>query len=212
MKHKIKIAKPAALIVAAVIATGSAGARSAADFFVDAPPQVLPLLERNARLDMLDYYRNELPTPSGNVLGGSSKVLRETEGCIEVQLSRDASLSIGLVPVKGDTLVAVIETVLTPVADSGIRFYRSDWTALPSQPAMPSATDFLPQGSKVPKGTEMPPALYIRADFDPSTGLFNFVNTTAGYYTSTDRPEGLALLRSAVDMVFDGKRFVEKKR
>ncbi|MCM1067545.1 MAG: DUF3256 family protein [Muribaculaceae bacterium] len=210
--RRLSTLKAMAALAVAAFSAFTADARTAAELFVDAPPQVLPLLERNSRLDMLDYFRSHLPTPTDNTLGGSSRVLRESDACIELQLSRDASMSIALVPLKADTLVAVIETVLTPVADSGVRFYRTDWTPVQRQPAMPSAADFMPKGEKLPKGTEMPAALYIRADYDPVSGRFTFVNTTAGYYTDTDRPAGLALLRSAVDMVYDGKRFVKPKQ
>ena len=190
MKMKLSIkAALAAMCVAA--AAGNALARTAADFFTEAPGSVLPLLDRNARLDMIDYFRHGLPTTTTNLFNGSSKVLSESENCIDVQISRDASLQIALLQLKNDTIIAVIETVLTPVADSGITFYRSDWSPAPKQPAMPVAADFIPKDRrKELKDAEMPPAAYIRASFNSSDGSFDFINTTPA-------------------MRFDGKRFIE---
>ncbi len=209
MKMKLSIkAALAAMCVAA--AAGNALARTAADFFTEAPGSVLPLLDRNARLDMIDYFRHGLPTTTTNLFNGSSKVLSESENCIDVQISRDASLQIALLQLKNDTIIAVIETVLTPVADSGITFYRSDWSPAPKQPAMPAASDFIPKDRrKELKDAEMPPTAYIRASFNSSDGSFDFINTTPAYYTADSAPEGLAAMRHSIAMRFDGKRFIE---
>jgi len=208
MKMKLSIkAALAAMCVAA--AAGNALARTAADFFTEAPGSVLPLLDRNARLDMIDYFRHGLPTTTTNLFNGSSKVLSESENCIDVQISRDASLQIALLQLKNDTIIAVIETVLTPVADSGITFSRSAGPPPPKHPAMPVAADFIPKDRrKELKDAEMPPAAYIRASFNSSDGSFDFINTTPAYYTADGAPEGLAAMRHSIAMRFDGKRFI----
>lgn len=200
------------LLMAALLASAaaSATARTAADFFTEAPQAVLPLLDRNARLDMLDYYRHKLPTTTSNLFNGAARVLEEHDNSIEVQLSRDAGIQFALVPVKNDTVIAIIETVLTPVADSGVTFYRTDWTPIKNTPALPSATAFFPKEKrKEVKDTDMPEPLYMRISFDPAKGLFRFTNTSGANYTSVDRPEGLAAMRHSIDMRFDGKRFIE---
>ena len=201
-------------IAAAVILAAPAlhaGARTAADFFAEAPAQVLPLLDRNARLDMLDYHRHQLPTTTPNHFDGAAKVLAESDGCLDVQVSRDANIQFAVVPLKGDTLIAVIETVLTPVADSGITFYRTDWTPARTQPAMPAASDFIPKDKrKELKDAELPQSAYIRVSYDDAKGVFTFINTTPAYYTSVDRPEGLGAMRHSIAMRFDGKKFVEQ--
>lgn len=196
-----------ALVLACAL---SVQARSAADFFLDAPADIVPLINRNAKLDMLDYFRHQLPTPTPNMLGGRSRITAESPAAIDIQLTRDASLQLAVIPVKKDTVIAVIETVLTPVADSSIKFYRTDWTPLKKQPAMPGLADFVVKDkTKEARHAQMPDALFVRASYDAATGLFNFVNTTVGNYTEHDRPAGLALLRSSVVMRYNGGAFVE---
>ena len=45
---------------------------TAADAFTSAPQNVFPLLDRNTRLDMVDYVKSGLSTPSQNSLQGRS--------------------------------------------------------------------------------------------------------------------------------------------
>ncbi len=180
--------------------------RTAGDFFVEAPDSELPLLDASTRMDMLDYYTNGFSTPSRNAFEGSSRVLSAEDRRIEVQLSRDASLQIGVLPFKGDTILAVVETVLTPVADSSVRFYHKDWTPVAKQPAMPGAKTFLTAKTEA---SDMPDMFFVVAQFDPASGYITFRNTTAGYYTEHDRPQGLKQMRSSVTMRYDGKKYVE---
>lgn len=62
-------------VIAGLIGYGSAFAQlTASQAFVEAPRSVLPLLDRNARLDMLDYFNGGLTTKTSNKLNGSSAV------------------------------------------------------------------------------------------------------------------------------------------
>jgi len=141
-----------------------------------------------------------------------SRITALTDRAMTIELSRDASMQIALVANGRDTVIAVIETVLTPVADSSIRLFRAaDWTELPS-PSMPGIAQFAdPARRKELKTAEMPEYLFVRAEFDPETALFRFTDTTPAYYTDTDRPEGLRLLRQNIEMRLSGGKFTEKK-
>lgn len=201
------------IVLAALLFTGgTACPRTAADFFAEAPVEVLPLLDRTTRLDMLDYFAHGLETASRNVLDGHSRITAQSDNKIDIQISRDARLQLAVFTLKADTLLVAIETVLTPVADSDIRIYRSDWTPLASRPRMPEAADFVPADRKRDaKRSAMPEPLFIKAEFDPETALFTFFNTTGDYYTENDRPDGLGLMSDSITMAFDGRRFVEPK-
>lgn len=188
----------------------SAQARTAADFFVSAPETAVPMLAHNTRLDMLDYFNHGLSTASENLVSGRSRLTANAPGRIEVQLTRDASLVIGLLKQKSDTLLVLIETVHTPVPDSRITLYDKNWQPLRRQPSMPDAKAFVAD-AKAARKASLPEITFFRADFDPATGIFTFDNTSAGYYTEYDRPEGLALMRGSLEMLYDGKKFIEKK-
>lgn len=207
-KHRPGISMRAAVAIIAVAAAAlCAYARTAAEYFADAPDNLVPLLTRTARLDMLDYYNAGVPTPSRNIYGGSARIVAMTPTTVDVQLSRDASMQLALVPVGKDTLVALTHTVLTPLPDSGITFYTKEWKPA-ATPAMPTATDFVaPELRKTASTLEMPDMIFIRAEYDPQRRLFVFNNTTRGYYTLHDIPDGLNFMRTQIEMTFDGKRF-----
>ena len=190
----------------------TAGARTAADFFAQAPAAVLPLLAPNTRLDMIDYFNSNLQTPSVNTLGGRSRITELSPEAVTVELSRGATMQLAVIPAGRDSIVAVIETVLTPAADSNIRLYpASDWSEMAS-PAMPGVAQFAdPAHRKEIRTAEMPAYLFVRAEYKPDTGLFRFTDTTRAYYTSDDIPAGLALMRSNIDMRLSGGKFTEAK-
>lgn len=202
----------ALILLAAASAALTAPARTAADFFKEAPTTVVPLLQTNTRLDMLDYFNSGLLTPSANTLGGRSRITALSDRAVTIEMSRDASMQIALVPAGRDTIVAVVETVLTPVADSRVRLFRpADWKELPA-PEMPGIAQFAdPARRKEIKTAEMPDYLFVRAEYDPETSVFRFTDTTPAYYTDTDRPKGLGLLRQNIEMRLSGGKFTENK-
>ena len=198
------------ILLLAAAASLTAAARTAADFFAQAPATVLPLLPPNTRLDMLDYFNSHMSTPSNNSLGGRSRITALADNAITVEMSRDASVQLAVIPAGRDTVVAVVETVLTPVADSGIRLYRAaDWKELPA-PAMPGVAQFAdPTRRKEALKADMPECLFVRAEYEPEDGTFSFTDTTPAYYTDADRPEELRMLRANIKMRLAKGRFVE---
>lgn len=77
---------------------------------------------------------------------------------------------------------------------------------------MPSVMDFVPRElRKDAAKAVMPDVCFVVADYNPESRTFTMSNTTASYYTDGDRPEGLALMRPSIEMVFGGRKFVEVK-
>lgn len=184
------------LILSLIVAV-CAQARTAADFFIEAPQHAIPLLDRNTRLDMVDYFNGGFQNNVKNAFGGPAKIISMADNLMEVQLSRDSSIKLALIKERRDTVLVVIETVLTPVADSDITIYSKDWGLFKDQPAMPSVVDFV-KGKKLDKNIEYPKMVFMTTDVDPEKKIFTFHNTTAGYYTDADRPEGLAQMESSI--------------
>lgn len=200
-------------VAAALLLTVSAlcaGAREATDFFADAPPSVINIFDRYARLDMIEYYRSGLSTPTNNVVGGKSKVSAIGPRLVTVDISDNTRLDVALVNVKGDTVVAVIETVKTPIPDSFIRFYRTDWSRAAS-PAMPTSLDFASKKQRAALGADAPLFDFITAEFVPEKNAFVFTNHTAEYFAADERPELLNVADSTLTMRYDGKKFVRAK-
>ena len=127
--------------------------RTIRDFFAAEPDDILMLVPHTARLDMLDYYDSGQKVEMTNKLGTGTQLESVDSTYIRLRTSNKRIIEMLMLQYsKRDTIIAVIETVLTPVPDSQIRFYNSNWVELTSiKPIkkMPSLDDFfLPSTSK----------------------------------------------------------------
>ena len=119
-------------------------ARTIADFFASEPGNIFPLLTRTNRLDMMDYHKSGQTVAISNNLTGDSKLLELDSTYIKVQTS-DAKVVEMLMRTAGkDTVITVIETVMTPVPDSRLSQWNSHWQRYISDRlfAMPGIDDF----------------------------------------------------------------------
>lgn len=190
------------------------GGRTALDFFTEAPDSVTVLLPKNTRLDMTDYYRSGLSTPSTNGYDGKSAISMADDSRVRVKVSDRSTIEMALLP-GADTVIAVIETVATPVRDSGIRFYRtSDWKLLAS-PTLSSADFLTEEGRKARiSPADMPAFLFVSAEYNPDENVFVFTNNTDSAYYSKDnsQPAGLKYLQHSISRRFDGKKLVKTSK
>lgn len=190
----------------------SARARTAADFFLDMPNKHLPLLDRNTRLDMLDYFNAGLETASKTGLGGQARILSNHPDRILMQVSRDATVEIAVVKTGNDTIVALIETVKTPIHDSSITLMNKDYSN-PRSIEMPGVEMMAGKDNiKALKDMPMPEMIFISASFDPDNNAFVFTDNTTEYYPADELPEAAKLMRKQVHGVVKNDRFVELKR
>lgn len=198
------------LTVAAALIAGAtaASSRTAADFFKAAPGPTLPLFDNTMRLIMLEYHAAGATTKTENTLQGNSSISAMSDDMLRIAVSDSSSIDIAVVPLRGDTAIAVIETVLTPIADSDITFYTKDWQPL-AYPDMPGARDFAPRG-KLPKGS-LPPFLFVSAEYIPEQRAFRFTDNTADNYLPTEVPEALSALQKEIILTFNGKKFTKSK-
>ena len=120
-------------------------ARTIADFFASEPGNIFPLLTRTNRLDMVDYYNSGQMVAIGNNLAGDSKLLELDSAYLKVQTSPSRMVEMLMRTVGKDTVITVIETVMTPVPDSRITQWNSHWQRYTSDRlfAMPSIDDFI---------------------------------------------------------------------
>lgn len=193
------------LILLAFVMAGAlaADARSALDFFVGAPDNEIPLLRREARLDMADYFNNGLANTVVNEFGGSSRVTEADERRLVAQLSDESSLELDVLTAGSDTVIAVITTVLLPMADSRITFYDADWQPLRRQPNMPGMREFAGSNAAVRALAAAVPMFFVRATYRPADDVFVFTNTTAPYFAENERPDVLLALPATIELRYN---------
>ena len=120
-------------------------ARTVADLFATEPGNIFPLLTRTNRLDMVDYYHSGQVVDIPNNLAGESRLLELDSAYLKVQASGSRVVEMLMRQVGKDTVITVIETVMTPVPDSRLTQWNVHWQRYISNKlfSMPSIDDFL---------------------------------------------------------------------
>lgn len=127
-KLSSRVLRGAAVIALLFVTAFSAGAQlTASGAFVSAPNAVFPLLDRNTRLDMIDFFNSGSSSPSRNALYGSSRILSLSPKRMEIEMTSASKAEIMVLKAGNDSVIALVSTVMTPTPDSKINFYLSDW-------------------------------------------------------------------------------------
>ena len=122
-------------------------ARTIADLLAIEPGRIFPLLTRTNRLDMVDYYNSGKIVDMENNLVGESRLLELDSAYLKMQTSKSRVVEMLMRKVGKDTVITVIETVMTPVPDSRLTQWNVHWQRYTSDRlfSMPGIDDFIVQ-------------------------------------------------------------------
>lgn len=116
------------LVIGLTMAMG-VEARSMREIWISLPDSLLPYVDRNHRLEMVEFIDMNLNGDVDNLFGGKSEMDTITTDYIGLTLSQSSSMQIKRLPVAGgDSLLCVVKTYLGPAAESEVVFYHQDWT------------------------------------------------------------------------------------
>lgn len=120
-------------------------ARTIVDLFATEPGDLFPLLTRTSRLDMVDYYKSGQVVAMRNNLTGESRLLEMDSAYLKVQTSGSRVVEMLMRKAGKDTVITVIETVMTPVPDSRLTQWNVHWQRFTSEKLfkMPVIDDFV---------------------------------------------------------------------
>lgn len=95
--------------------------------FLLCPMSELPLLDQNARLDMLDYYAAKMEAKGNNVLDGCSILEEKTDSLLKIQLTEVSKWEMQLMP-NGE--ICCKHTIQIPDAAplTSLHFYSREWS------------------------------------------------------------------------------------
>lgn len=171
---------PIIALMLTIAGTEPAVARlTAAGAFADAPTAMFPLLDRNARLDMIDYFKSGSATSTTNALQGKSRITAMTPDNLEVAMTDASTYQLSVIPYESDSIIAVIQTVATPAHDSHLTFYNRNWEKI-SAPLFeaPDLTGWLTPSGKKDSGNvaALIPFMLARYDYDTATSVLTLTN------------------------------------
>lgn len=188
---------------------------SAADLFTSAPQNVFPLLDQNTRLDMVDYYKNGMSTPSQNSLDGRSLITEMTPASLTVKMTDSSAMQI--VELKGQkgSVVALISTVATPGLDSNIKFFDSDWKPLPTESyfVKPGWKEWLTDSGRQNQDevTMQVPFMLASYRIDPESGTLTLTNNLSHFLDKALYDDLSTYLRPQLVYLWNGKNYTLQK-
>lgn len=186
-------------------------ANSIDSLFCHVPQNILPLLESNARLDMLDLYNCGMAARAENIFGGTSQMLAKGHDFVRIRLTDVSEWELKVLPSSPDTILCVVHTLKGVAGDSEVAFYGSNWSKL--EMTMPelkmeefwTATDSLP-GEKLQEWHERLSPLAVEAHWAEHENKLEYTLSLAPL-NRIEREEVTPYLRSRAYGWVDG-RFV----
>lgn len=177
--------------------------------FTSAPASVFPLIDKNTRLDMVDYYKSGLSTPSSNRLDGHSVITALTPTSLSAQLSDASTAQLVLLKAGNDTIIALVNTVATPGLDSTLKFYSSDWKPLPvaNYFKAPTWDDWVASGHSTAEVTAYTPFMLASYEIEPESGVLKASNNLSTFLDPDIYTLISTALRPSLTYTWNGKRF-----
>lgn len=120
------------IIILLVCAPILVGAQiSLRDVWLSMPDGMIPYLNKNFRLEHLDFVDMGVKSEVNHQLNGVSVMDTLTADYTHITLSKSSSLELRLLPVNDSTkIICMVRTFKAPAEESEIRFYDTDWNLL----------------------------------------------------------------------------------
>lgn len=192
--------------------------KDVADAFANAPRSIFPLLDSNTRLDMIDYFRNGLSTPSQNALEGKSQITELTPEYMNVKMTDSSTAQLILLKDGKEDIVAVINTVAAPGLDSNIKFYvckKDGWMPLETKYkfSKPGWKEWLtPDGRSHQMDVEMQvPFMLVSYKYDPASKQLVLTNNLSKFLDKEVYESISPYLVQQLVYAWNGYKFALKK-
>ena len=102
-----------------------ATAQTMDSLFVKAPAEVLPMLDRTARLNMLDYFNSGMEAVAENSLGGRSVLTRKDSSRLSIRTTEASEMEI--VWLRERRLILCLQTLRLPARQTYLQIYDEAW-------------------------------------------------------------------------------------
>ena len=137
--------KKAGFLLSLLFLCSTLGAQHMKDVFLNMPDSITPLLSAVNKADFIDFLDSKMKAEVKNSLGGDTEMQVLTADFTQIQMTKNSSWQMKILPFEDDYIVGIIQTVKGPVENSCITFYNSKWEALSCADLFtsPSASDFL---------------------------------------------------------------------
>lgn len=184
------------------------------NLFENIPDSVFPLLTRNNRLDMIDFYDNKMSAQVTNRLDGKSELKEMSDSYVCLQMT-SANREELLLLTKRDSsqIVLHLSTYMSPIAESSFCFYTTEWGVLKENSLLtpPTLKDFwldndTCNGEQLSRAKDMINAPFIEAKINPENFSVDFSLSLLDL-TADDRKFVANYLRPVIKYEWTGNEF-----
>lgn len=192
-------------------------AQEAKACFKSMPDSLCPLLSAVNRADFIDFLESKMKAEVTNNFGGKSEMTELTSDYLHVKMTPQSTWQMKLLAVSDTTkVICVVSTACAPACDSHIRFYTTDWAALPVSsylPVLPTMSDFIAEAADSVHTYEHQDAcrqadmLLMKADLSAKEATLTFTFTTIDYMNKEAAEKLRPFVRRPVVYTWDGKSF-----
>jgi hypothetical protein len=195
--------RTATLIVLILCLTTNGLSQTTAELFISMPAREMPLLNTNARAELLDSFIANGNAATVNAFEDTCRLIALSED--RLQLSSPGGLTelIVLTMPNESKLVCLISTVFTPVCDSRISFFTIKWkpleTGLFFKPA--GRNSFIREESNAsdPNGTRIPLGMdFFRYEYHPEDQSLVQEYTSPNLLNDEEKPASMVITNSVV--------------
>lgn len=214
-KVRIILVGIAALFAAGISASGASGSRphTASEAFENLPIEVLDLLSKSTRLDMLDFYGVDSIYDARNTMDGISRLEKVTPTFLSVELTPVSRLSLQVLPSKKGELVITAYTVGDDFQayDTDLRFYDSGYQELDRDKYIKIAEldDFFSYPDKKMKKRvhELIPFPTVRYELSPDRSEMTARLTVGQFMSADDYASVKPYMKDELRYVWNGSKY-----
>lgn len=192
-------------------------AQEAKACFKSMPDSLCPLLSAVNRADFIDFLESKMKAEVTNNFGGKSEMTELTSDYLHVKMTPQSTWQMKLLAVSDTAkVICVVSTACAPACDSHIRFYTTDWEALPVSsylPVLPTMNDFIAESADsvhaygYQDACRQADMLLMKADLSAKEATLTFTFTTIDYMNKEAAEKLRPFVRRPVVYTWDGKSF-----
>ena len=140
MKEKILLIIRTVILISLLTPACSAQAKKTMrEVWVTMPDSVIPYLNHNLRVELVDYWEMKADAKVKNRLDGDTKLVKMSDNYMELKLNESTDASIRLLSTGDSTyIICMVKTFKAPAEESSVMFFSSDWKPLGKNFGLPT--------------------------------------------------------------------------
>ncbi|MBP5360796.1 MAG: DUF3256 family protein [Bacteroidaceae bacterium] len=162
----IRYARTILFLLLAAIGLQSANARVMKDLFIAMPDSLMPMLDTNARKDLVDICLSGMSTALPNEWNGTCALQKLTDKFLQLREDSEGIVStrMALLTHGKDTVVCMVRTLRTPQPMSEVQFFNTRWQEQKADKwiKLPQLTEFVRNEDNLSEG--ILPVEFMQAD------------------------------------------------